>query len=53
MHRNVLQKEYAQECITKSKTEIALNMLSEGLQHDFISRMTGLSLDDVLKLSTH
>ena len=46
-------EEYAQECITKSKTEIALNMLSEGLQHDFISRMTGLSLDDVLKLSTH
>ena len=46
-------EEYTQECITKSKTEIALNMLSEGLQHDFISRMTGLSLDDVLKLSTH
>ena len=46
-------EEYAQECITKSKTEIALNMLSEGLQHDFISRMTGLSLDTVLKLSKH
>ncbi|WP_423782577.1 hypothetical protein, partial [Faecalicoccus pleomorphus] len=50
-------EEYAQECIKKGLTnkayEIAQNMLSEGLQHDFISRMTGLSLDTVLKLSKH
>ena len=58
-------EEYTQECIEKGEKrgyskgltnkayEIAQNMLSEGLQHDFISRMTGLSLDDVLKLSTH
>ena len=48
-------EEYTQECIekgySKSKTEIAINMLSEGLQRDFISRMTGLSEEAVLKLS--
>ena len=42
-----------QECITKSKTEIALNMLSEGFHHNLIADITRLSLDDVLKLSTH
>ncbi|WP_279139023.1 hypothetical protein [Faecalicoccus pleomorphus] len=39
--------------LTNKAYEIAQNMLSEGLQHDFISRMTGLSLDTVLKLSKH
>ncbi|SUO04600.1 Uncharacterised protein [Faecalicoccus pleomorphus] len=56
-------EEYAQECITKGEQrgyskgltnkayEIAQNMLSEGLQHDLISRLTGLSEEAVLKLS--
>ena len=52
-------EEYAQECIengyskglTNKAYEIAQNMLSEGLQHDLISRLTGLSEEAVLKLS--
>lgn len=62
-------QDYKQQCIDKGKEigfqsgkeigysnkakEIAQKMLSEGLQHDFIARMTGLSLDTVLKLSKH
>ena len=42
-----------QECIEKGKTEIALNMLAKGFQHNLIADITGLSLDNVLKLSTH
>ena len=37
--------------LTNKAYEIAQNMLSEGLQHDLISRLTGLSEEAVLKLS--
>ena len=42
-----------QEYIEKGKTEIALNMLAKGFQHNLIADITGLNLDNVLKLSTH
>ncbi|MCI6379243.1 MAG: hypothetical protein SO150_00325 [Faecalicoccus sp.] len=42
-----------QEYIEKGTTEIALNMLAKGFQHNLIADITGLSLDNVLKLSTH
>ena len=46
-------EEYTQECIEKGKTEIALNMLAKGFQHNLIADITGLSLDTILKLSKH
>ena len=44
-------REVAEETAFKEKTEIARQLLAEGIQSEVVARCTGLSLDTVLELA--
>ena len=44
-------REVAEETAFKEKTEIARQLLAEGIQPEVVARCTGLSLDTVLELA--
>lgn len=46
------KKELLEEGAMQVKREVSLNLLKEGCEIDFISKMTGLSIEEVKKLAS-